>query len=324
MSAIWVVGELAGGRPTRLTLELATLASGLARAAGGDARVVLVGEGAAGAATEVSTHGPDAWSLEAAGICEAATVATLVARLAADAAPDAILVGASPWGRDVAGLLVGLSDLPVLVNAQSVAWTADGPQVTMSTFGGRVITRSKFTAGRGIVVVRPGASVAEAAPAPGRVEALDTMVDTQLPLPRLVEQRAGTAASESIEEARIIVGAGRGVGGPGGLALVARLAAALGGVVGGTRVAVDSGWLDYALQIGQTGKIVRPDLYVACGISGAIQHKVGVQGAGTVVSVNRDPDAPIGEFADLVVVGDLFAVVPLLAEAIERQRAAEG
>src|SRR5207247_10448348 len=124
---------------------------------------------------------------------------------------------------------------------------------------------------------------------------------------------AGAAAP--IEEARIIVAGGRGVGGPDGFGIVEQLAEALGGTVGATRAAVDSGWIPYSQQIGQTGKIVKPELYLALGISGAIQHKVGMQTAGTIIGVNRDPDAPIAEFADLVVIGDLFEVgKALLAE----------
>jgi electron transfer flavoprotein alpha subunit len=120
-----------------------------------------------------------------------------------------------------------------------------------------------------------------------------------------------------IEEARVIVAGGRGIGGPEGLAVVEELAHALDGSVGATRAAVDAGWIGFSQQIGQTGKVVKPQLYVALGISGAIQHTVGVQGAETVVAVNKDPDAPIAEFADLFVVGDLFAVAPAIVAELK-------
>ncbi len=118
-----------------------------------------------------------------------------------------------------------------------------------------------------------------------------------------------------------MVGGGRGVGGPEGFRLLGELADVLDGAVGATRAAVDAGWIAYDQQIGQTGKTVRPDLYLACGVSGAIQHKVGVQTAGTVIAIDRDPDAPIREFADMLVVGDLFEVVPALIEEVRKRRA---
>jgi electron transfer flavoprotein alpha subunit len=149
----------------------------------------------------------------------------------------------------------------------------------------------------------------------GTVESTDVAGDLRLPQVPVVDRLEEAGAAAPIEEARIIVSGGRGVGSPEGFKLVEDLAAALGGAVGATRAAVDAGWIPYAQQIGQTGKIVKPQLYLALGISGAIQHKVGMQTAETIVAVNRDPDAPIAEFADLVVIGDLFEVGPaLLAE----------
>ncbi len=136
----------------------------------------------------------------------------------------------------------------------------------------------------------------------------------------VVDRVTEAGAAAPIEEARIIVGGGRGVGRPDGFRMIEDLAEAMGGAVGATRAVVDSGWIGYSQQIGQTGKIVKPALYVACGISGAIQHKVGVQTAGTIVAINRDPDAPIAEFADLMVVGDLFEIVPRLTDGNQGPR----
>ena len=162
-----------------------------------------------------------------------------------------------------------------------------------------------------------------AAPAtsPGRVEARNVEPARTLPAVRVVERVSEANAAAPIEEARIIVAGGRGVGGPDGFGIVEQLAEALGGAVGATRAAVDSGWIPYSQQIGQTGKIVKPELYLALGISGAIQHKVGMRTSNTIVAVNRDVDAPIAEFADLFVVGDLFEVGAAL---LERLRARTG
>ena len=186
-------------------------------------------------------------------------------------------------------------------------------------FGGKLVTDSALTSGRGIVTVRPNTVTAEPAASAGRVETVAPTGDLPLPLVPIVDRIEAEGAVASIDDARIIVAGGRGVGGPEGFALIQDLAAALGGAVGATRAAVDSGWIPYSQQIGQTGKIVKPQLYLAMGVSGAIQHKVGMQTASTIVAVNRDPDAPIADFADMVVVGDLFEVgQAILAQLRER------
>ncbi|HWH36695.1 MAG TPA: electron transfer flavoprotein subunit alpha/FixB family protein [Candidatus Limnocylindrales bacterium] len=325
MAAFWAIGEIADGAPTRLTLELATLARQLAEAAGGEARTVLIGTGAAAAAGEAARYGPNVLAVEATG--DAAPVAQVVApRLASLVerdSPEYLLIGASADGKDICGLLLGLTDMPMLANGAGVEW-ADGPQVEMSTFGGKLVTKSAFTGSRGMILVRPGSVTAEEAAQPGGVETAAVDGVTELAAVRVVDRIEEAGAAAPIEEARIIVGGGRGVGNAEGFALVQELADALGGAVGATRAVVDAGWIGYGQQIGQTGKIVKPSLYVACGISGAIQHKVGVQTAGTIVAINKDPDAPIAEFADLMVVGDLFEILPRLTEAIRVKKSGGG
>ena len=138
--------------------------------------------------------------------------------------------------------------------------------------------------------------------------------------PVRVVERGAVASGPSVEEARIIVCAGRGVSGPDGLGITRALAEAIGGVVGATRAVVDSGWIDYGQQIGQTGKRSNPELYIGVGVSGAAAHAVGMRTARTVVAINRDPEAPIGELADLFIVGDLFEIVPRLTAALSGQR----
>jgi electron transfer flavoprotein alpha subunit len=325
MPAYWAVGEVVDGAPTRLTLELATLARRLADAAGGSARTVLLGADASMAADEAARYGDVvAVDLDLAGRPTAAAVAPRLAGLVAQDSPDYLLIGASNDGKDIAGMLLGLTDLPILVNASAVEWADGALQVEMSTFGGRLVTHSTLTAPRGMIVVRPSSVTAEEASSAGKIEPVQVDMANELPAVRVVDRVEETAAALAIEESRIIVGGGRGLGSPDGFRLVEELAQALGGAVGATRAVVDAGWINYSQQIGQTGKTVKPALYLACGISGAIQHKVGVQTAGTILAINKDPDAPIAEFADMVVVGDLFAIIPPLIEAIKARRAAKG
>jgi electron transfer flavoprotein alpha subunit len=321
MATFWALGEVADGAPSRLTLELATLARKLAADSGGTARTVLVGASASGAAAEAAKYGDVlAVDVDTSGRPTAAAVAPLVAALIDQHTPDFVLVGASNDGKDVAGMLLGLTGLPILVNVAQAVWKDGAPHVEMSTFGGRLVTKSTLTAPRGLILVRPSAVTAEEAASPGKVETASVADARELPAVKVTDRVEETAAAVPIEESRIIVGGGRGLGSPDGFRLIEQLAQALGGAVGATRAVVDAGWINYSQQIGQTGKTVKPALYMACGISGAIQHKVGVQTAGTIVAINKDAEAPIAEFADMVVVGDLFAIIPPLIEAINARK----
>jgi electron transfer flavoprotein alpha subunit len=316
---IWVHGELApDGSLAKISTEVATLARSLGEGAGREVVGVIVGSDPSVAAKEFAQFLPRVVTVEEPATADHAAGTIVGERLAAlieREAPAFLFAGAGPEGRDVAGVVSALTGWGVLVNAVAVRWD-DGPVVEMSVFGGKLTTTSRFTGVRGIVTVRPNVVPAEPATKPGTVEATSVKDELRLPLVKVADRVAAADVAAPIEEARVIVSGGRGIGGPAGFGLVEELAEALGGAVGATRAAVDAGWIPYAQQIGQTGKIVKPALYLALGISGAIQHKVGMQTADTIVAVNRDPDAPIAEFADLFVVGDLFEVGPAILSAL--------
>ena len=320
--AIWVVAETnADGSLARIGAEVATLARTLAKAASVDAVGIVVGADPKAAATELATYLPRVVAVTDATAADhawAAIAAQRAAEVIAAEGPTLILTGASPDGRDVAGTLMALLHGAVLVNATAVTWD-NAESVEMSVFGGKLVTTSRFVeaAGVRIITVRPNVVSAEPAGSAGTVEALTPKGELALPAVKVVDRIEEASAAAPIEEARIIVAGGRGVGGEEGFALVRDIAEQLGGAVGATRAAVDSGWIPYAQQIGQTGKIVKPKLYLALGISGAIQHKVGMQTAETIIAVNRDPDAPIADFADMIVIGDLFDVGTALLEKLK-------
>jgi electron transfer flavoprotein alpha subunit len=327
MGALWVVAEPGpDGGLARISTEAATLVRDLGERTGREVVGVVVAADPAASAADLAGYLPVVWTITDPAVADhawSAVAAGKLAALVASDAPDAIFVGSGADGRDLAGALSALTGLGVLVNATAVDWTDSGPTVEMSVFGGKLVTTSGFTAGSGIITVRPNVTTAAAAGKTGRIEPRTVAGETTpaLPAVRVVERISEAGAAAPIEEARIIVAGGRGVGGPDGFGIVEQLADALGGAVGATRAAVDSGWIPYSQQIGQTGKIVKPELYLALGISGAIQHKVGMRTSGAIVAVNRDADAPIAEFADLFVVGDLFEVGNAL---LQRLRARSG
>ena len=186
------------------------------------------------------------------------------------------------------------------------------PVVKIAVFGGTAVTTSVFNGSQGIFTIRPNVFAASATGQEATIEAVEGAAERRVPTVRVVDRITEAGAAAPIEEASIVVVGGRGVAGADGVKLVEELAEALGGAVGATRAAVDSGWIPYSQQIGQTGKSVKPKLYFALGVSGAIQHRVGMQTAETIIAVNRDPEAPIAEFADLYVVGDLFELAPAI------------
>jgi electron transfer flavoprotein alpha subunit len=318
---ILAVAEVADGALTKLSTEVATVARQLAESAGGEALGLVVDASPEAAARELATYLPKVLAVTNPAVADevvAPHIAAEVARLV-DEGVTHVVLGVTPDGRDVAGLVVGLTGLGLLANADTVAWQDGGPVSRASVLAGKAITSSAFTGERGIVTLRPGGVTAQPAASAGSVDEREPAAPA-VPAARVLDRVAEAGAQVSLEDAKVVVVGGRGVGSPEGFQIVEELAEALGGVVGATRASVDAGWIPYARQIGQTGRVVKPELYLGLGVSGAMQHRVGMQASKAIVIVNRDPDAPMAEVADLFVVGDLFEVAPALTAEIRARK----
>jgi electron transfer flavoprotein alpha subunit len=233
---------------------------------------------------------------------------------------DAVLFGASVLSADVAAGLAARLDAGLNWDLTDLT-ASDGDLVgKRPALGDTVLVDVGWTDAPRLALFRSGALDPAETGGTADVEELDAEISDFATLATLVEQTQEESSGPSIEDADIIVAGGRGLGSPEAFSLLEELAAALGGAVAATRAVVDAGWYPYSTQVGQTGKTVSPKLYIACGISGAIQHKVGMQGAGTIVAINKDPNAPIFDFCDLGVVGDLHQIVPKLTELARAQR----
>jgi electron transfer flavoprotein alpha subunit len=302
----------------KVTLELLTVA----REIGTPSAVVLGGPGAAAAlGDKLGEYGAQkiyaAESDEIDGYL-VAPKATVLADLIKRVQPAAVLVASSQEGKEIAGRLAVKLDNGILTDV--VGLDADGT-ATQVAFAGSTIVKSKVTRGLPLATLRPNSVTPTPAPATPSVEQVAVQVGDADKLARVVDRVAEQKGSRpELTEASIVVSGGRGVGNADNFKLVEELADLLGGAVGASRAAVDSGFYPHQFQVGQTGKTVSPQLYVALGISGAIQHRAGMQTSKTIVAVNKDGEAPIFELADFGVVGDLFKIVPQAAEEIRKRK----
>jgi len=302
----------------KVTLEMLTIA----RTLGSVSAVVLGGAGAAAQfADKLGEFGAEkiyaAEGDEIDGYL-VAPKATVLAELVKRVQPAAVLLGSTQEGKEIAGRLAVKLENGLLVDAVEV--TADGT-ATQVVFAGSTIVKSKVTKGLPIITIRPNSVTPAPQAATPAVEQLSVAVSDADKLTKVVERVAEQKGSRpELSEASIVVSGGRGVGNADNFKLVEEMADLLGGAVGASRAAVDSGYYPHQFQVGQTGKTVSPQLYVALGISGAIQHRAGMQTSKTIVAVNKDPEAPIFELADFGVVGDLFKVVPQADDEIRKRK----
>jgi len=320
MAEVLVLAEhTGGGEVKKVTAELLTAARRL-----GSPSVVWTGPGAEAAAGRLAEFGAGqvyvADSPDFDGY-PVAPAAELLAQLVAEKSPVAVLVAGTTEGKEVAGRLAVKTGSGVLTDAVDVT-AGDGgkPVAEQPNFGGAVTVHSTVRAGTPIIAVRPNAISPEASAGAAAVEAVSFTASDAAKAATVTEHVVAEKGERpDLTEAQIVVSGGRGTGSEEGFKIIEKLADALGAAVGASRAVTDAGWYPHAFQVGQTGKTVSPQLYLAVGISGAIQHRAGMQTSKTIVAINKDAEAPIFEIADYGVVGDLFTVVPQLLDEIAKR-----
>ncbi|MDQ1625046.1 MAG: electron transfer flavoprotein alpha subunit [Actinomycetota bacterium] len=319
MAEILVLVDHVDGEVKKVTLELLTIARRL-----GEPSAVFVGSGFDAAKDRLAEYGAakvyvaDAEEL---GTYLVAPVAEVLAKVAADSSAAAVLLPSGAEGKEIAGRLAVQTGSGLITDATDVVSEGGVFVAEQPVFGGSTIVKSKVATGTPIITVRPNSAAPEAAPAAAErvdvtVELSDAAKAARI-TERVVEEKG---ERPDLSAAAIVVSGGRGVGSGEQFSVIEALADALGAAVGASRAVTDAGWYPHQHQVGQTGKTVSPQLYVAAGISGAIQHRAGMQTSKTIVAVNKDPEAPIFELVDFGVVGDLHQVLPVLTEEITKRK----
>src|SRR5580693_8288174 len=314
-----VLAEHDGETVKKVTGELLTLARQF-----GEPSAVWLGSGAEGGRERLAEFGAVKIYLAEGSDFEdgvVAPAAEVLAALTGRTEPAAVLIAATGEGKEVAGRLAVKTGSGVITDAVGLV-PGDGLVAEQSIFGGAIVVQSRVRTGTPIIAVRPNSVAAEPAPAAAELTPAGVELTDAAKAVRITERvMAERGERPELTEAAIVVSGGRGVGNAENFALIEKLADSLGAAVGASRAATDAGWYPHQFQVGQTGKTVSPQLYLAVGISGAIQHRAGMQTSKTIMVINKDPEAPIFELADFGVVGDLFAVVPQLTEEVERRSA---
>jgi electron transfer flavoprotein alpha subunit len=313
MAEVLVLVDHVDGAVRKTTLELLTIAARL-----GEPSAVFVGAGLDQARDRLAEYGAGTvYVADGADLNDylVAPKAEVLAQLVEQTAPAAVLIASSAEGKEVAARLAIKTGSGVITDAVDVQSGDSGPVTSQSVFAGSYTVQASVTKGTPIITVKPNSAAPQTNPASASEQAVSVTVSDVAKGARITgrKPREKTGRPE-LTEAAIVVSGGRGTGGDFGP--VESFADALGAAVGASRAAVDAGWYPHANQVGQTGKTVSPQLYVACGISGAIQHRAGMQTSKTIVAVNKDAEAPIFELADFGVVGDLFAVLPAATEEV--------
>jgi len=317
---IWVLIELEDGKPARSSLEVLGKAAQLGRA-----EAIVLGSAAAEAAPTLGEYGA-----EKVYVHTDAAYDNYLTLPAVDTISDllkqhqpALLMMATTYDlRDIAARLNVRNTMGLITDATDLSFEGDTLQATVPWGGENVVTATHPQSGTGIVLTRPKAFGLERYE--GRnaeIETLNVALNADSQKIKIIDRVELPSEGPALEDASVIVGGGRGLGKPDNFRLVEELAATLGGAAGATRAIVDAGWLPYSYQVGQTGKTVKPTLYIACGISGAIQHLAGMKGSKYIVAINKDEHAPIFSVADFGVIGDVLTILPQLTQEVKRRKA---
>ncbi len=317
MSEVLVLVDHVGGTVRKTTNEMLTIARRL-----GEPSAVFIGQLSEEAKSALTSYGAEKIYVVdpmAVGPYLVTPKAEVLAQLVESASPAAVLMSSSGEGKEIAARLAVKTDSGIITDAVDVE-SADGlPVTTQSVFAGGFTVKAKVTRGTPVIAVKPNSAAPEAVDGAGTVEEVSVTISDAAKGAQMtgVEPKKASGRPE-LTEAAIVVSGGRGTGG--NFEPVEELADALGAAVGASRAAVDSGWYPHTFQVGQTGKVVSPQLYMANGISGAIQHRAGMQTSKTIVAVNKDEEAPIFELVDFGVVGDLHTVLPAVTEEVTKRK----
>lgn len=316
--SIVVFAEQRGGALRKITSEVVSEGKRLAAAAGDSLKVLLVGDNVTGLADELKKFGPDEIAVANDGALAEYTTdayATVVAAYIQQENPTLVLFGHSAIGKDLAPRVAARLDAGLVSDCLDIAFADGDFSFVHPIYAGKAIATYKINSPVKIATLRP--NVFAVAESEGAAAVVDFATDIPAARITVKEVKMQSGDRPELTEADIICSGGRGLGSPEGFALIEQLADTLGGAVGSSRAAVDAGWREHQAQVGQTGKVVSPNLYIACGISGAIQHLAGMGSSKCIVGINKDPEANIFNVADFGIEGDLNKIIPALIEKLK-------
>ncbi len=319
-NTIWVLVELENGKPARSSLEVLSKAAQLGRA-----EAIVLGSAAAEVAPTLGEYGAEKVYAHADSAYDdylTLPAVDTISELLKQHQPALLLLATTYDLRDIAARLDVRNNMGLITDATDLQFDGGTVQVTVPWGGENVVTATFPKSGTGIVLARPKAfSMERNEGKTAEVETLNVSLNAESQKIKIVERIEVQSEGPALEDASVIVSGGRGLGKPENFHLVEDLAAALGGAAGATRAIVDAGWVPYSYQVGQTGKTVKPTLYIACGISGAIQHLAGMKGSKYIVAINKDEHAPIFSVADFGIIGDTLTILPQLTEEVKKRKA---